>query len=146
MIATVIAALGLAGGLGQGAKATFDPKVLDRIAAKIAEIGEKDSTDKQVASFLGLKSLDMRWHSRFDSERQVQLFDQGKGRLLVFLNPEKPFPEFGKTWLYSISTSGKLGKCGVQEPRAAFKALAPKAAQDGCLAEVGYWKKLLEIN
>lgn len=146
MIATVIAAYGLLGCLGQGAKATLDPKVLDRIAAKVAEIGEKDATDKQVAAYLGLKSLEMRWHSRFDSERQVQLFDQGKTKLLVFLVPEKPFPEFGKTWLYSISTSGKLGKCGVQEPRAAFKALAPKAAQDGCATEVGYWKKQLEID
>lgn len=130
--------------LAQGAIA--DAKLLGALAAKVSEIGEKDKIDPQVAAFLRLPGKEVRWHSKFDSERQVQLCGDKKDRRLIFLVPEKPFPEFGKTWVYCIGVDGKLQRSGVAGPREPFKALTDaKANAKAAKVEVDYWLKALEI-
>jgi hypothetical protein len=120
--------------------------ILEKLGTKVELVGEKGPIDPLVGSFLKLKGIEVHWHSKFDSERQVQTCGKGKERRIVFLVPEKPFPEFGKTWVYCVGADGKLQKAGVSEPREAFKALSnaqmnAKAAK----AELDYWLKALEI-
>ena len=130
----------------QAKGALVDVALLDRLGAKIEMIGEKGTIDPLVGSFLKLKGIEVRWHSKFDSERQVQSCGKGKERRLLFLVPEKPFPEFGKTWVYCVGADGKLQKAGVSEPRAAFRALTnPQANAKAAKTEIDYWLKALEI-
>ena len=123
------------------------PALLTKLAAKVAKVGETSPIDKDAAAFLKLKPRDVRWHSPFDSERQVQLYTESKSQILIFFVPEKPFPEFGKTWLYSVGLNGRLVNAGVCDPRSPYKALKDvKADEKNAQIEINFWLKALEIN
>jgi hypothetical protein len=128
-------------------KTSVAPAMLARLADKVAQIGETSKIDGQVASFLKLKPDSIKWTSAFDSERQVQVYGAGRSRVLIFLVPEKPFPEFGKTWVYGVKVDGKTLGAGVCEPRAAYKPLRDAKEVDRLLVvEADYWIKTLDIG
>ena len=123
------------------------PALLSKLSAKIAELGETSPIDKDAAAFLKLKSKDVKWHSRFDSERQVQLYTGAKSQILIFYAPEKPFPEFGKTWLYGVGLNGRLINAGICEPRSPYKEFADvKINEKNAQIEINFWLKVLEIH
>jgi hypothetical protein len=130
------------------AKATLaEPKLLAKLASKVLLIGESGALDKHVATFLNLKKKEIKWHSKFDNERQVQVHLEGNVRILIFLVPEKPFPEFGKTWVYGVGTNGKLLKSGVCEPREKFREMIDSTANEkNARIEIAFWVKALEIS
>ncbi len=124
-----------------------DTKTVQRLVAKVIEIGQKRAIDKHVGAFVKLEGKEITWHSKFDSERQVQVFQATKVIKLIFLVPEKPFPEFGKSWIYCLTPNGKLEMAGVAEPRQPFVPLGNATAMTkNAKAEVAYWCKELEIG
>ncbi len=128
-------------------KPIVDISVLKDLAAKVTEIGQKGSIDKQVGIFLALKGKDVIWHAKFDTERQVQVYGTSDAARLIFLVPEKAFPEFGKTWIYSVMLDGLRLKAGVSKPREAFTSLSDdKANRTRTRTEIDYWVKELGIT
>ncbi len=128
-------------------KPIVTPGAFDKLAAKVVEIGQKQKIEKQLGAFLKLDGKEVHYHTKFDSERQISVFGTGEARRLVFLVPEKPFPEFGKTWAYCVSRDGKIKFAGVCEPREAYKAITDKPANEkAAKVEIDYWLKELELK
>ena len=128
-------------------KPIVDTSVLADLAAKVTEIGQKGPMDKEVGNFLGLKGKEVIWHAKFDTERRVQVYGTAKAARLIFLVPEKAFPEFGKTWIYCIMLDGLGLKAGVSKPREAFKSLTEDKSNKAAIrAEIAFWVKELGIG
>src|SRR5688572_1608458 len=112
----------------KGDKPVFEREatVLGQIAGRVSKDGQKGFADKHVDAFLGLKGGPIVWHSQFDLERQIQLIRGAKAgsARLILLVPERPFPEFGKTWVYCVSLEGRLLRAGVAESREPFAPLS----------------------
>ena len=119
-----------------------DRAVLKNLAASVGKEGQVGKPDKQVDAFLSLRGKSVKGHSAYDSERRILFVQEPKPGTLVFLVPEKPFPEFGRTWVYQVSLDGKLLKAGVAEPRDPFKVLTDlKKAEAQCRSEIQHWAK-----
>ncbi len=124
-----------------------DTKPLARLVAKVREIGQKRTIDVEVGFFLNLVKREVRSHSKFDSEREIQVCEIKDSWKLIFVVPEKPFPEFGKTWVYCFNQDGKIFKAGVAEPRQKFVAITDKEAiKKNTKIEIDYWLKELSIK
>lgn len=124
-----------------------EPMLLEKLFGKVQEIGQKVVIEDLPGAFLGMKGKEVQRHSKFDSERQVLAYGKGKERRLIFMVPEKPFPEFGKVWVYSVSLEGKVLRGGVSDLRDPFKLLADaKANVKAAKIEAAYWIAELEIK
>ena len=123
--------------------------LLKKLAERVQKDGQVSAPDVLIDKFLELKGKTVRWCAPYDSERQVQLFRHAdaKPERLIFILPEKPFPEFGKVWIYSVGLDGKLLKSGISETREPFKPLAEaKKAEAGCRKEIEHWLEHFKIK
>jgi len=123
--------------------------LLKKLAERVQKEGLESAPDPLVDKFLGLKGKKLKWCAPYDSERQIQLFrhaDAEPERLIIIL-PEKPFPEFGKVWVYCVGLDGKLLKSGLSDSREAFKTLSDiKQAESGCRKEIEHWLDYFKIK
>lgn len=123
--------------------------LLKKLADRVRKEGQESPPDTHVDRFLELKGKTVRWCAPYDSERQVQLFrhSDAKPERLIFIVPEKPFPEFGKVWAYAVGLDGKLLKSGISETREPFKALSnAKQSEANCRKEIEHWLSHFKIK
>jgi hypothetical protein len=123
--------------------------LLKKLAERVQKDGQESAPDPLVDKFLELNGKKIKWCAPYDSERQIQLFRHAdaKPERLVFILPEKPFPEFGTVWAYSVGLDGKLLKSGMSDKREAFKTLSDiKQAESGCRKEIEHWLDYFKIK
>ncbi len=123
--------------------------LLKRLAERVQRDGIESQPDDLVDKFLELKGKSVRWCAPYDSERQVQYFrhSDAKPERLIFVVPEKPFPEFGRIWVYSVGLDGKLLKSGISETRDPFKPISDaKKAEADCRKEIAHWLDHFKIK
>lgn len=123
--------------------------LLKRLAERVQKDGQESAPDPLVDKFFDLKGKKVRWCAPYDSERQIQFFrhSEAKPERLIFILPEKPFPEFGKVWVYSVGLDGKLLKSGISDTREPFKPLIDaKKAETDCRKEIEHWLDYFKIK
>ena len=125
----------------QQPKPVIAPDEFTRVYDKVTKIGQKTKLEPALAKFFYLEGAEAVGHSKFDSERQILAVTIREKKFLVFVVPEKPFPEFGKTWAYRVNSGGTVDKGGVCEPRESYRAVSEADANKGAKAEADYWRK-----
>ena len=123
--------------------------LLKKLAERVQKDGQESAPDLLVDKFLELKGKKVRWCAPYDSERQVQLFrhPDAKPERLIFVLPEKPFPEFGKVWVYSVSLDGKLLKAGLSNNRKVVVRLDDSLEErTRCRKEIQHWIEYFSIK